>query len=358
MKENAFTRKKKQGFAQQRAASSLDELTISNNDTVQNVTQGQVFELPTSFFYPDPDQVRKEFDEHSIFELSESFRLQKQIQPIIVHPKDDNGRYKIDKGERRWRAAQLIEGFQLKAVIDEDAAKRSDLKRLSGQFAENDQRKDLAPWESALALQKYLSFGLSMEEAAIEASYFVRDTKRPNITKVGRTLSILKLPEEGQALVKEKIVVDLITLEFLRKINDVSSKKFSTLCDIARQEGGLSRARAEQEYKQCKRNGVEASNTDNTPPANAAPHPSALNTVAAQSLNNSKEPAANLQPDLHNKAVIKYPKINVVWQDGQDAEILFDHHATPKAGHVYIRLNSGDVILSELRELTLTAIEI
>ena len=53
-------------------------------------------------------QPRKNFDEESLAELSQSIKERGIIQPIIVRKsKDANDKFEIIAGERRWQAAQI-----------------------------------------------------------------------------------------------------------------------------------------------------------------------------------------------------------------------------------------------------------
>lgn len=398
MVENAFTRKKKQKQQEtSRPATTLDDLTLANSEEETSIPEGQIFELPPTFFYPDPDQVRKDFDEHALQELAESLKNHKQMQPIVVYPADDKGRYKIDKGERRWRASQLIEGFKLKAVVDPEAPSRNIIKRIFGQLVENDQRESLRPLETAIALKALVDEGLTMEEVATGMGWLTKSTHKPNANKVSRILSILKLPEEGQALARDGIVVDVITLEFLRKIFDVSAKKFTALCGIAREDGGLTRSRAEQEFKQCKlneqdlqpastandgadpageeRGDDESANTNSSPETaqvkvdqhytgtkeerSVVDKESAPVSVAPKKVPTVEpEPRQTQATNATSQVHVRYPKIKVDWRMGKGGIILFNHsEKKPEPGSVFIKLTSGDIIQAELEELTIKSID-
>ncbi|MEI9959975.1 MAG: ParB N-terminal domain-containing protein [Limisphaerales bacterium] len=51
-------------------------------------------------------QPRKQFSEESLRELADSIREQGIVQPLIVRERD--GFFELIAGERRWRAAQLL----------------------------------------------------------------------------------------------------------------------------------------------------------------------------------------------------------------------------------------------------------
>jgi ParB family chromosome partitioning protein len=108
-------------------------------------------------------QPRTRMDEGSLYELAESIRSQGVMQPILVRPLAESGRYEIIAGERRFRAAQLA-GLDevpvlVKAVPDEAAAVMA--------LIENIQREDLNPLEEAQGLKRLVDeFGLTHEQAA------------------------------------------------------------------------------------------------------------------------------------------------------------------------------------------------
>ena len=54
---------------------------------------------------PNREQPRKNFDEDSLLELSESLKQYGVLQPLLVQDKKDY--FEIIAGERRWRAAKM-----------------------------------------------------------------------------------------------------------------------------------------------------------------------------------------------------------------------------------------------------------
>lgn len=324
----------------------LSEVENSAGELLSIPSEDQVLKLRSEFFYAD-DQVRKTFDDHEIEEMAASLQSNGQIQPIVVYPPDENGRYKIDKGECRWRASQLINGFILKAIIDPEAPNRSNKKRIITQFVENDQRNALPPKDQADALQALVDDGMTMEEIALEIGWLIKGSKKPNINKVSRTLSILKLPEEGQKLVTDGVIKDLITLEFLRKIYELSEEKFSVVCDLAIEEGGLTRRRAEQEYKRCKTNqdtgnGSSQKNTKTNTGDRQKPKLDEFET---------KSP-----PTTETEVDSKSPKIRVEWR-GMKSGVLVLNECPDTDGEAFMVMDSGDTIQVELSDLVIKAIE-
>ena len=66
----------------------------------KNITMVALANVQPSNYNP-----RKNFDEASLAELSESIRQQGVLQPIGVRPIVDTDRFEIIFGERRYRAA-------------------------------------------------------------------------------------------------------------------------------------------------------------------------------------------------------------------------------------------------------------
>ncbi len=85
-------------------------------------------------------QPRKKFDEISLEELTNSIRERGIIQPIIVRPAfDEDGKFEIIAGERRWQAAQYAGLHDVPVII----INVDNLKSLEFAIVENVQRKDL-----------------------------------------------------------------------------------------------------------------------------------------------------------------------------------------------------------------------
>lgn len=323
---------------------SLDDFLLgsvenSAGDVIEIPEEDKLLKLKSEYFYAD-DQVRKTFDDHEIEEMAASLRENGQIQPIVVHPADEDGRHKIDKGECRWRAATLLNNFVLKAVIDPEAPSRTKTKRIISQFIENDQRNDVPPFDQAIAIKELIEEGMTMEEIAEQLGWITRSHKKPNTNKVSRILSILKLPEEGQKLVRNGVVTDLITLEFIRKIHDSNPEKFSVVCDLAIEEKGLTRKRAEQEYKQCKLNESGENESSNQ--------------------TQQKQPgrqSSNSQGGTSRASSHKYPTIHIECNDGQSGMLLLEKKHS-NAELAYIQLPNDDVVEVELNIIKIKRIEL
>ena len=107
----------------------------------------QTNHLQISDLVPNRYQPRKIFDENNLIDLTNSIRERGVIQPIIVRKsKDDQSKFEIIAGERRWLAAQRVGLHNVPVVVTEV----DDLKSLEFAIVENVQRHDLNPLEEAL----------------------------------------------------------------------------------------------------------------------------------------------------------------------------------------------------------------
>ena len=111
---------------------------------------GQLSTLPVDLLQRGSNQPRTDFDKEALQELAESIRAQGVLQPVMVRPLDDSGKYEIIAGERRWRAAQLAGLHEIPAVVRE----LDDQTAMCIALIENIQREDLNPLEQARGLSR------------------------------------------------------------------------------------------------------------------------------------------------------------------------------------------------------------
>jgi ParB family chromosome partitioning protein len=126
--------------------------------------------LPHTLFLTDmvagQYQPRTRMDEGALYELAESIKAQGIMQPILVRrltDGDNQGKYEIIAGERRFRAAKLA-GLDSVPVLVRDVPNES---AAAMALIENIQREDLNPLEEAQGLQRLVKeFGHTHEQAA------------------------------------------------------------------------------------------------------------------------------------------------------------------------------------------------
>jgi ParB family chromosome partitioning protein len=113
-------------------------------------TAGQLSALPVDLLQRGSNQPRTDFDKEALQELAESIKAQGVLQPVMVRPLGDSGKYEIIAGERRWRAAQLAGLHEIPAVVRE----LDDQTAMCIALIENIQREDLNPLEQARGLAR------------------------------------------------------------------------------------------------------------------------------------------------------------------------------------------------------------
>lgn len=147
--------------------------------------------LPIESIRPNPDQPRRDFDENSLEELSESIRSKGIIQPLVVRKIGDGATYEIVAGERRWRAAQKARLHQVPVVIRDF----SDEEVIEIAIIENIQRQDLSAIEEALAFRQLMErFGHTQEKLAEALS--------KSRSHIANTVRLLNLPDGVQNMIR------------------------------------------------------------------------------------------------------------------------------------------------------------
>ena len=206
------TNKIKKGLG--RGLSSL----IGETKTEININKLSISDLVSNKFQP-----RKIFDEDNLQDLTNSIKERGIIQPIIVRKSsDDNSKYEIIAGERRWLAAQKAGLHEVPVVITE----ADDLKSLEFAIVENVQRKDLNPIEEAESYKKLIDdFSYDQEKV----SKFIGKSR----SHIANFLRLLSLPREVLNFIKSneltvghaKILVGLENALFVAK--KIIEKKLS-----------------------------------------------------------------------------------------------------------------------------------
>ena len=180
-------------------------------------------QLPISDLVPNKYQPRKIFDEVSLGDLTNSIKERGMIQPIIVRKsRDDQSKFEIITGERRWLAAQRVGLHNVPVVITE----ADNLKSLEFAIVENVQRHDLNPLEEAQGYKRLIDeFSYDQEKV----SKFIGKSR----SYIANSLRILTLPNDVIKLIEAqklsaghaKILVGLDNASFVA--NKIVENKFS-----------------------------------------------------------------------------------------------------------------------------------
>ena len=144
-------------------------------------------EVDLDLLRPNREQPRGIIEDARLDELAASIRSHGIIQPLVVSRQED-GKFEIVAGERRWRAAQRA-GLLRVPVVERTVANS---KRLELALIENIQREDLNAIETAAAYARLADeFGFTQEEIA-------RSVGRDRAT-VANYQRLLRLPAEVRA---------------------------------------------------------------------------------------------------------------------------------------------------------------
>jgi ParB family chromosome partitioning protein len=143
----------------------------------------------------NPFQTRHVQDNEALEDLTDSIKAQGVVQPIVVRPSEEDGRYVLIVGERRLHASKRAGKTHIPAIV----------RRVSAQQAaemtviENLQREDLSPLEQAEAF-RVLSNKFNMTQQQIG--------ERVGLSRasIANYLRLLKLPQDVLDLLAKKSI--------------------------------------------------------------------------------------------------------------------------------------------------------
>lgn len=158
-----------------------------------------IFWIEIKKIKPNPLQPRKEFNKKYLKELASSIEKYGILQPLIAKkiqkkvPGGEKVEYQLIAGERRLKAAKMVEMKEVPVIIEE--IKREEELPIS--LVENLQRENLNPLEKANAFKRLIEeFNLTQKEAG----KIVGKSREA----VSNALRILELPEEIKNSIKKE----------------------------------------------------------------------------------------------------------------------------------------------------------
>ena len=208
----------------QKLGRGLDALLGEMDEAYENegTQRDSILEISLKDIRPNPFQPRKEFDEDSLLELSESIKNDGLLQPIVVT--EDIDGYILIAGERRFRASKLAKLKTIRSIV-----LNSDEEKMR-QFAliENIQREELNSIELADAYSELLKLHDMTHD---ELSNMIHKSR----THITNTIRLLQLSQKTQkALIEKKITAGhakvLIGLDDKRQqlmLNSIIGQKLS-----------------------------------------------------------------------------------------------------------------------------------
>lgn len=177
----------------------------------------------------DPSNPRTEFPDAELAELADDIRQRGILQPLVVHPADAQGRYRLHFGAKRLRAALRAGLLEVPVVVRDAPADAYD------PVAENQKRHGLTPTDLARFIKGRVDAGDSNAEIARRLGM--------NLTTVAHHLTLLDLPPALEQALKAGRCTSPRTLHALSKLHDIEPDKVRA---IVEGDAPITRAAVEQ----------------------------------------------------------------------------------------------------------------
>lgn len=177
--------------------------------------------LSVSSLKPDSAQPRKKHNLVTNKELAESMRVNGMLQTILV--REENGKYIIINGERRWTAATSLGWENVNCLVTTADSKHA----LQLQLIENVQREDLSQEDLSAHLN-----ALASQHAAEDNKATMRvlgGLIGKSVGWVSEKLALARLSSEVQALLDNKTVKNSRVLIGLSKLSESNPEAATSL---------------------------------------------------------------------------------------------------------------------------------
>lgn len=175
--------------------SRLFGINEKEKDEESILEKEKVHDLPVSQIVPNPYQPRTVFQEDKIEELAQTIKTHGFIQPIVVRKKDE--KYEIIAGERRFRAAKLLNLETIPAIIKQF----NDAQTASVALIENLQREGLTAIEEARAYAQLIELHNLTQESLAQRLGKGQST-------IANKLRLLQLPDEVQQAILQRQITE------------------------------------------------------------------------------------------------------------------------------------------------------
>ncbi|VAW96310.1 Chromosome (plasmid) partitioning protein ParB [hydrothermal vent metagenome] len=220
--------------------------TDSSETSGEPSKDGDLRILPVDVLQRGRYQPRHEIEPEALQELANSIKAQGVVQPIVVRPISEPGKYEIIAGERRWRACQLAGLHEIPTVIRDVP----DQTAMAMALIENIQREDLNPIDESMALQRLIDeFGLTQQETGdavgrsrsavanllrlLSLNTEVKSMLEKGELEMGHARALLAIEGGKQTLIAREVVKKGLSVreteQLVRKENQVSSDKTQTV---------------------------------------------------------------------------------------------------------------------------------
>ena len=165
---------------------SLIKQSKLEQDTITTL-ESELRQVPIADIDRNPYQPRTVFDDEKLAELTTSVQEVGVLQPILL--REQNDRYELIAGERRWLAARRAGLSSIPAVV----RRIKDIESFEQAIIENLHREDLNPIDEAVAYHRLMDeFSMTQQQVAEKVG-----RSRPAISN---SLRLLHLSSDVQRL--------------------------------------------------------------------------------------------------------------------------------------------------------------
>jgi ParB family transcriptional regulator, chromosome partitioning protein len=201
--------------ARQHARSPAPSRSTKTADVAGVSGAGRPLLVRLDQLFEDPANPRTAFPDAEIDELADDVRQRGILQPLVVHPADAQGCYRLHFGAKRLRAAQRAGLSEVPVVIRDAPADPY------AQVAENQKRHGLTPLDLARFVKDRVARG--------DSNAFIAKQLGINLTTVAHHLALLDLPPELDQALKTGRCTSPRTLHELSKLHESEPDKVRAL---------------------------------------------------------------------------------------------------------------------------------
>lgn len=159
----------------------------------------------------EKSNIRENFNEEDLIELSQSLLEVGQLEPCVVSPTED-GFYELQLGHRRFRSAQIAQLPVLQCIVRKPF--NDEEERLIKQMIENEQRQNLSPSEKEAGIIALKGLGLSSTDIAKKLG-----KTKGWVSQIEKAYEFRNSPT-GQKLSKEEIELSSYDAYNLNKLKE------------------------------------------------------------------------------------------------------------------------------------------
>ena len=181
------------GFQPPYDSTAADGTLTINAQAETRIPTNLVINLPLRDIDKNPFQTRYVEDDDALEELAESIKANGVVQPIVVRPAEEDGRFILVLGERRLHASRKAGKTHIPALVRRVSVQQA----AEMTIVENLQREDLSPLEQAEAF-RVLSNQFAMTQQQIAERVGL------SRTSVANYMRLLKLPRDVMQMLAEK----------------------------------------------------------------------------------------------------------------------------------------------------------